>query len=104
MRGETQALSGLAKDSMEATVFEGERVLALRRWSEAGEALAIYHFGDEPTTLSLAVPPGTWRRRLDSADERWLGPGCRLPESVESTGEVSLSLAPQSVVLALKGP
>ena len=45
------------------------------------------------------VRAGTWRKRLDSADERWGGAGARAPETLESSGEMTVPLAPWSVAL-----
>lgn len=73
LRKSRPALSLLSKEHLEATVHDAERVLLLRRWSSADEVLIVLHFGDRPAGLEL--PPGAWRKLIDSADARWGGPG-----------------------------
>jgi maltooligosyltrehalose trehalohydrolase len=68
----------------------------IRRWSDAGEALIAANFGDKSTTVPLAAPEGNWRKILDSADDRWRGPGSSVPPRFESSGSVQLSLCPKS--------
>ncbi|MGC2726168.1 MAG: hypothetical protein WA224_19570, partial [Candidatus Acidiferrales bacterium] len=53
----------------------------------------------EQVPLSLAVPAGQWRKRLDSAEPRWQGSGSELPESIDSRGNVSLSVAASAFCL-----
>ena len=97
------ALSDLGRGGLEVTAREAERVLALRRGDGPSAVYIILHFGDRPAATSLPVAPGRWRKRLDSAEPRWLGPGTRLPETLESAGDVSLTLAPRSVAVYARG-
>jgi maltooligosyltrehalose trehalohydrolase len=71
----------------------------VRRWSEEDEACAIFHFGWSPVTLDLPLPPGLWRKILDSAEERWYGDGSILPPTILSEGEASFTLPPLAVIL-----
>ena len=72
-----KTLPGLArpdKQHLEVRGLEPEKILQIRRWSDAGQALVVANFGDEAKTVLLAVPAGDWRKILDSADQRWRGP------------------------------
>lgn len=103
LRKEAPALRLLSKERMELTAMDEKMVLALRRWSEEQEAAAVFHFGKETTSAPMTLPPGNWRKKLDSADTRWLGPGSKTPDSLNPEDESSLTLGPQSFVLFIKG-
>jgi len=50
--------------------------------------LIALNFRDQPALLNIPVSSG-WRKQLDSADERWQGPGSAAPESItpETSGD-----------------
>lgn len=60
----------------------------------AGHAVAL-HFGSGGV-VPLDLPAGRWRRRLDTADVRWGGPGAAAPAEVASAGACALAMAPRS--------
>jgi maltooligosyltrehalose trehalohydrolase len=94
-----RTLPGLArpdKQRLETRGLEQEKVLLIRRWSDAGEAVVMANFSKEPKSVLLAVPEGQWRKVLDSADRRWGGPGSSDRPSFKSSGQVQLSLCPES--------
>ena len=99
LRQTVPALSRLDKDSMVASAYEKVQVLYVRRWSEVDEVVMLCHFGQGQADITLPVPAGHWRKRLDSAEARWQGPGSPLSEDLVSDGELSLTLRPQVVVL-----
>ena len=59
----------------------------------------IFCFSKQQTMVPLALPAGRWKKILDSAEQRWLGPGSLLPEEVESNGRIELPVTPQTVVV-----
>jgi maltooligosyltrehalose trehalohydrolase len=94
-----RTLPGLArpdKQRLETCGLEQEKVLLIRRWSDAGEAVVIANFSKEPKSVLLVVPEGAWRKVLDSADQRWREPGSSVPPRSNSSGTVQLSLCPES--------
>lgn len=100
LRKTVPALASLSKERMQVTVSESEDgLLCARRWAEGSEVFAAFHFGADQATVRLALPAGTWHKRLDSAEERWLGTGSALPASLESGGELELRFSRQSVAL-----
>jgi maltooligosyltrehalose trehalohydrolase len=98
-RREHPALAHLDKDNLEAASFEPHQVLLLRRWAGEDQICTILHFGGSPVSLKLPLPAGSWRKVLDSGEERWYGAKSTVPPAIRSQGEVSLTLPPQAVVL-----
>jgi maltooligosyltrehalose trehalohydrolase len=95
------ALARLSKDDLETVSFEAPPLLLVRRWAGAARACAIFNFGAAPVTHEVPLPPGQWRKVLDSGEPRWYGAGSIVPPAILSAGQVSLTLPPQSVVLLM---
>lgn len=93
------ALNRLSKENLEVRMSETESVLLLHRWSGENSVCVIFSFGRVRTTPTLSFPSGRWQKVLDSEDVRWGGSGVVLPEVLESHGQVSLTLAPQSLAV-----
>ena len=83
----------------EVRVYEKERALMVRGPGREVETALLLNFGGQPAPLSFSWPEGRWEKVLDSAEGRWRGPGSPAPAAVQAGGEISLTLAPQSVVL-----
>lgn len=101
LRREIPALAQMSKETMDVIGYEKEKVLFVRRWSGDNEVFTVFNFGNAPVSVALSVPQGRWHKRLDSADERWQGPGSPVPAVLTSDGEVSLTLPAQAFVLFL---
>ena len=99
LRKEMPALIPLSKEAMEVSALEKEMLLFVRRWTESFEAMAIFHFGTKAVSGDFPMLEGVWGKVLDSAEERWHGPGGRAPMELHSGGEVSFQLPPLSFVL-----
>ena len=88
-----------SKERMEVTGLEPKKALVIRRWSDLGEALMLFNFGECSATLKIALPEGDWNKELDSTEERWLGSGSSLPARFHSTGSAEFELSPRSMAL-----
>jgi len=99
LRRELPALAELNRDNLEVVTYEDELALLIRRWHGEDEALAIFAFGEGAVTITLPVPKGLWLKRLDAAEEQWLGGGSALPGVLASPGKVRLTLPPRACVL-----
>jgi maltooligosyltrehalose trehalohydrolase len=102
LRHTQSSLARLDKDSLAVCAYEQAQLLFLRRWWDADEVVLMFHFGADPTTLTLPVPAGQWQKRLDSAEAQWHGPGSPTPALVMSDGEASLTLSGQAGVLFIR--
>jgi maltooligosyltrehalose trehalohydrolase len=79
--------------------LEEEKTLCVRRWAFEEEILILAHFSKQSGSLLAPFPRGAWTKVLDSAEERWRGPGSRLSDVIESTGRAALAPAPESIAL-----
>jgi maltooligosyltrehalose trehalohydrolase len=98
-RSEIPALANLDLTRVETTVAANGRVLSMHRWHENSHALVILSFGNDATSTAVPIPVGRWRTVLDSSDAKW-GPGTSaIPKTLESTGEITLALQPNTALL-----
>jgi maltooligosyltrehalose trehalohydrolase len=77
------ALSNLDKKQIRVHGREAERVVLWERWEarQNSRALCLFNFNREDVVVELAefASGRKWRRKLDSADRMWNGPGSSLP-------------------------
>jgi maltooligosyltrehalose trehalohydrolase len=78
------ALRCLSKDKMDVISLEEDRVLAVRRWNGASEALVIFNFSDRQISHFHSIPYGVWHKRFDSSDRCWMGEGTTVPDVIET--------------------
>jgi maltooligosyltrehalose trehalohydrolase len=102
LRKTVPALAHLAKDAVTATPLEDRNALLVRRApsdpAQDSQVLIVLAFADEKSEPArLLLHEGPWRKVLDSADERWGGPGGKIPDVVEEGGEILV--AARSVVV-----
>jgi hypothetical protein len=81
------------------TAWEDEKVLLVQRRAGEHQACLICSLGDNETVLSLPLPPGRWRKQLDTAAARWFGSGQEAPEILNSIGEVEFTVSPRTCTL-----
>lgn len=99
MRREIPALARLRKKTMAVDADEMEKIIVLRRWSKKNEVLILMNFSDRRNTREQAVHDQSWSLILDSASEKWAGPGAAAPERIEPDDRASIPLAAHSVVV-----
>ena len=80
------------------TEFPNERALLTLRSAGSTLLAALFHFGDNPATLTIELPSGTWESRIDSADPEWLGQGASLPKLVVS-GPFQVNIQDRSFIV-----
>jgi len=87
------------KENIVVRTREAEQVVMLEIWDGEERVCAVFALAEADTGLEVPLLPGRWRKLLDSEDVRWGGQGSRVPETVDSDGEVRLLLGPRSLVL-----
>ena len=102
LRREVPAFASLDMQSLRAVPDEKSDVLVVRRPHERGEAVIAFHFGAKPAHVSFPFARGAWNKLIDSADERWAGPGSLLAAEIHSESQISLTLNPRSFAVYLR--
>ncbi|MEL7034325.1 MAG: malto-oligosyltrehalose trehalohydrolase [Cyanobacteria bacterium J06592_8] len=97
LRRQIPALKNLSFQDQEIKCWESEKILSIRRWSEGSEVLCILSFNNQAVTTESISIDGNWQKRLDSTDQKWMGNGSNLPDTL--TSSPTLTLAPESFVL-----
>ncbi|MBI2877825.1 MAG: malto-oligosyltrehalose trehalohydrolase [Candidatus Tectomicrobia bacterium] len=97
LRREIPALGNLDKGCLEVSGLEEERLLFLRRWHSESQVFCAMNFHPRERTFHPHLPPGRWKKRMDSSEETWMGPGPSLPEAIADGQAVTLN--PLSFVL-----
>ncbi|MBI4279276.1 MAG: malto-oligosyltrehalose trehalohydrolase [Armatimonadetes bacterium] len=99
LRKTVPALARLCKETLDVQAYEQANILFVRRWSGDDEACLVLSLGDAEVTLALPVPAGRWRKRLDSAEVRWLGGGSAAPDILESDGHATVRVPPTACLV-----
>ncbi len=98
MRRESPAFSALERTHMEVHAIASKDVILLKRWWGESNVLCLFNFAPRDVILRAhELPSGTWSRLLDSAEERWQGPGTLLPDRLRA--DQSITLRKQSAVV-----
>jgi maltooligosyltrehalose trehalohydrolase len=71
-----------APGDLEASVLDSTPVLRLRRWQQQHQVLCLMNISPDPASIKMTLPPGTWKKILDSNDEIWAGSGSPLPDII----------------------
>jgi maltooligosyltrehalose trehalohydrolase len=90
LRRTIPALKQLNKQNLEAIGLADERVLILHRWCEEGAIFCLLNFNRDDVSIAPSIPDGNWQKMLDSAEEKWLGAGATMPESLSSGESIVL--------------
>jgi len=99
MRKQLKPVALADRDAIEIQVSEHEKTLSIRYKAGDEEAFLFLCFSPVPAPVEAPLPPGCWSKRLDSADEKWNGPGSQVPDEVASDAGAKLTLPPMSAVL-----
>jgi maltooligosyltrehalose trehalohydrolase len=91
LRREIPALAALDKNSLEVSGLEDPRLVFLRRWSAENQIFCVMNFDPQEATFNASLPPGNWKKLLDSANKEWAGPGSPLPERIETGQALTIS-------------
>jgi maltooligosyltrehalose trehalohydrolase len=96
LRKKLSPLRRLDKATMKVTAHENEKVLRIERWDGAERILLIANLDTTPQTAPTELGGASWRKLLDSAEERWRGPGTLLDAKLENRERDRIKLVPRS--------
>ncbi|HHP7244103.1 MAG TPA: malto-oligosyltrehalose trehalohydrolase [Elainellaceae cyanobacterium] len=97
LRRKLAPLTHFNRSCVDTSVSETDKLVAFRRWKGDEEVLGILNFGSHAVTWTDLQSWGTWHKQIDSADQRWLGPGFTLPDTL--TLNDSPTIQPYSIAL-----
>jgi maltooligosyltrehalose trehalohydrolase len=78
------------KDRLDVCGFDDKRILVMRRWSESSNCVSVFNFNKDDLQFELSVKEGGWEKILDSAEEKWHGPGTALPGIVRPGDKITM--------------
>lgn len=99
LRKRYRVLANSDMSRVEATPFENERALFLRRWSDDEQLFACFNFGKNAARITFSLPRHDWRKVLNSRDICWAGPGSSLPDCLPNAHNQCMSIEPFSFAL-----
>ncbi|HEY8461301.1 MAG TPA: malto-oligosyltrehalose trehalohydrolase, partial [Blastocatellia bacterium] len=91
LRREIPALAALDKNSLEVSGLEAPRIVLLRRWSGESQVFCVMNFDREEATFTAPPSPRGWKKLLDSAIQKWEGPGSLLPDLIEKDRSLTVN-------------
>ncbi|MBD1937989.1 malto-oligosyltrehalose trehalohydrolase [Microcoleus sp. FACHB-68] len=90
LRRTVSALKKLDKESLEVSSIEEEKNICLRRWTKDSQIFCIMNFNDKEVTFPAKIPAGNWQKILDSSDQKWMGAGTTLPDTIEPSQKLTV--------------
>jgi maltooligosyltrehalose trehalohydrolase len=90
LRREIPALSRLDKENLRISGVEDKKLLVTYRWYDESQTLGVMNFNSADVVFRTELPPGTWRKLVESSDTKWQGPGSTLPEDIASGQEMTI--------------
>ena len=103
LRKGNPSLACLDKRASEVGNYDGTEVMHVRRWSNEEEVALLFNIGKDTASLRVSLAPGRWRKLVDSADQRWDGPGSSIPEVMSSEGAVPLDIPSRTLFVLERG-
>jgi maltooligosyltrehalose trehalohydrolase len=85
------ALAHLNKNSLDIETMAENKIILLRRWHSGSHIFCVMNLSDKEVRLPIDFPEQKWALLLDSSDTQWMGPGTRVPESVQGKNELILN-------------
>jgi len=98
-RRELKPLLEAKKDDMEVIERHREGVLFLKYRNQEDRLCLVFSFNDDTVTVDLPVGQGNWYKRIDTAEEQWMGGGSLVPNELKSVGDAKITLKPMSCIL-----
>lgn len=79
--------------------------LTMSRLYGNSQLLMIFNFGDGVASYDAPASSQGWRKLLDSAETKWMGPGSRIPQNISTASASPLAIEPKSFcILESCGP
>ncbi len=102
LRKRIPALAYPSKDTMDVEAREEHRLLFLSRWRGSSRVGIVFSFNDAEIQTILPFPVGYWGKCLDSSEQRWYGKGSIVPQQLDLTRQLCITLRPWAFVMFIK--
>jgi maltooligosyltrehalose trehalohydrolase len=79
--------------------FAASKALLVLLDARTAHLAMAFNFGDAPTALPLRILEGEWKKKIDSSELEWLGPGTDLPSKVSGSSQSAVPFRPLSFVV-----
>lgn len=99
LRREHPALASAQAEDLQTFRDDESGLLLVSRRSGGVECVLLFHFSGTPSRVSAPMDQGSWRRVMDTGEERWGGEGASVSKTVASSGTVELLLGPWAAVM-----
>lgn len=99
LRTRIPALANLSKKNMTVSCDPQQNLLLVRRRFDDQEVGLLFNFNDNAGKIRMHLPAGHWRKRIDSAEPRWMGPGSGVPDTLQANGTMEFEMAPYSIAV-----
>ncbi len=99
IRRDYPALTEAEKETFDVTCLPGTLMLIVHYRHPKGDLLLFLAFASVRVYAEVQLPPGKWRKRLDSADLAWRGRGPTLPDRLNAAGKNRIALSRRTVTL-----
>jgi len=99
LRTRIPALANLSKKNMTVSCDPQQNLLLVRRRFDDQEVGLVFNFNDGTAQIRMHLPAGRWRKTIDSAESRWMGPGSGAPDILQANGTMELEAAPHCVLV-----
>jgi maltooligosyltrehalose trehalohydrolase len=76
--------------------FKNSKALLVLQDAPTHKLATLFNFADAPADLGGGVLEGEWKKKIDSSDLEWLGPGTDLLSELGSSTQTCLILRPRS--------
>lgn len=100
-RREHPALGCRDRNGIETRAQESSRTLVLTQHNPAPLA-AVLNFSDSGQQVRLNLSQGRWAKLLDTAEERWAGPGSEAPAQLGVNDEIRLRVPAHAAIVYVK--
>jgi maltooligosyltrehalose trehalohydrolase len=97
IRKNLSTLNELNKVQKRAEALKDKEIILLRRSIANKHSLCLMNFGLSDEEIKIELPAGKWHKIIDAADERWLGTGSSLPDSI--SGSIEFKMCAQNFLL-----
>jgi len=79
-----------------------QRIGIIHHWSDMVEVCIVFYTGEQPVSVRIPLSAGSWKKVLDSMDVKWGGSGSVLADTIQSEGDVGMTMLPYTFLVLVK--